>query len=263
MTSKFSVPDLGIPPILTGPPEGVEGYYQLERLERRVGGRTLARHSVEGSLWYRLLGLHWTAFSRTFHFDGPDHVRLAQSLRSELLGLGLASSKAALDLLLVGYYSPAYAVIRHMMESWCACRYVEKWPEKADAYYAPMSGQSEAPERPPVKNMLHRLKQHASDERDVQLFNRAYMSWQAMSNGSHPSGVGIVQTHGPAGDRGVIGATYHPALWADGIRHGLHAAFLLVHETGRLQRQGKEWEDEVARLGQRTVQLLTTRPYAP
>jgi hypothetical protein len=125
---------LGDPPILVGPEDIIGGYYRLERLEREVGMRALVDHQAEVGIWYRLLTQQSEALARGFRFDGTEEKRRAQGLRSQLIALSLTTSRAALDMLIAGYYSIAYAAIRHMIESWSISRFVEVWPHEATSF---------------------------------------------------------------------------------------------------------------------------------
>lgn len=254
---EFAFPNLGAHPLLFGPPPLVDGYYQLEEAERHQGMNTITSHGKEVAVWYRLLSLHQEALLRGFHFDCPREQLEAHGLQMQLLGLGLTSSKAALDLLLVGYYSIGYAAIRHMIESWLFCRYVGSWPKTAQSFYAPKDGSERSPGRPPTRNIAERLA--AQHPEGAELFKNTFRSWEAMSNGSHPSGIGIVQVHGERDGRAVLGATYNPNMWQDGISHGLPAAWLLIHELGILESQGPTWEADVVAIGQRLDQAAVTR----
>lgn len=188
----FSLPDLGAHPLLLGPPELVEGYHTLEAAERNIGAITLDQYVRAVEVWYRLLTLHNRAYLRGFPpISGSPKERIAWELRSELLTLGVASSKAALDLLLGGYYSPAYATIRHMIETVLVCRYVESWPNVAAAFYRADQGLPQPPP-PRAPTMIRDLKKRYPAEK--KLFEQLYRAWKNMSDGSHPSGIGILQT---------------------------------------------------------------------
>jgi hypothetical protein len=104
-----------------------------------------------------------------------------------------------------------------------------------------------------MQELIANMRKQSVDQRDRELFDRAYDGWKGMSVGSHPSGTGIVQTIGDSPERGMLGAVYDPELWDAGIRNGLTAAFLLAHETGRLNPQGSGWEREMVDLGVMSV----------
>lgn len=240
------VPDLGPVALLSGPLEVVEGYYELEQYARRQRQDTLTRHQADVELWYRLLTLHCVAFRRGFNFTCPDEELAAYQARMQMLALGVSYSKAALDMLLVGYYSVAFGLIRHLIETWLISRYLEGYPDRAAAYY------QQDPEKPilheptNMQNVVARLKEKFREQKA--LFEQAHRAWKNMSKGSHPSGVGIAQTRGEQSGVGVLGSAYQPDLCRVGLSSGLFGAYFLVHETGRLRSQPEAWLAEVRRL---------------
>lgn len=246
----FEIPDLGCPPLNLGPPDLVEGYHALERMERTVGMGVIGEHAELVNVWYGFLTLYFRAYMSGLRpATGSREERTAWDLRSELLALGITSSKSALDLLLAGYYSPAYAVIRHMIETVVTCRYVENWPKEAAAFYRPESETLQHPPRPKSQMMISKLKRRYPDEKLV--FNGLYRAWSNMSDGSHPSGIGIVQTRDLESDAGILGATYHPAMFRDGVRPGLITSLLLLREVERLRPPNADWNGRLDALSKR------------
>ncbi|HEV2123760.1 MAG TPA: hypothetical protein VGW38_13430, partial [Chloroflexota bacterium] len=244
---EFHVPEFGDWPLLHGPSNIVDGYYRLETLERNWASEALSRHRNKATVWYWLISLHSRAMLSGFNFDCSKEELLSHTLRMQLLGLGLVSSKAALDTLLAGYYSVAYATIGHMIESALLCRYAEEFPQAARRFYRSRPGEPSSP-RPRPMTVVSKLKGRYKKTRrmkDHTLVEDARRGWEAMSDGSHPSGIGIVQTLGERDGLGVLGATYHAELAEAGFRNGLTAAMLLVVDTGRLESQGEECETEL------------------
>lgn len=238
-------PSLGRKPMLPGPESAYRGYYELEAIERHVAATTLAQHRDEVDLWYRLLTLHRTALDKEFRYDSREDEWMARSLCAQLIVLALAHSKAALDLLIVGYYSIAFAAIRHIIESWLYCQYVNVMPAEAAAFYAPAGGEDPTHQRK-VKTVVAQLKKRARDKAEAEVFQQAYGSWEIMSSGSHPSGIGIIQTVASSGKHGVLGPTYSPSLARDGLHHGLGAVMVMVHEAADFMQLEPTWKNRLA-----------------
>ena len=260
-SGDFEIPDLGTTPLIFGPPDVVEGYHILEAMERNLKLEPFNRHPDSVVLWYRLLTLLHRAFAEGFEgADAPDEEVDAFQVRAELLALGLTSSKAGLDLLLAGYYSPAYATIRHMIETVLFCRFIDMSPEKAGAFSASDTDPGKTKiRRPKARTVVAKLKQGYPNERSW--FQCLYSAWENMSDGSHPSGIGIVQTRDLEGGGGVLGATYHPALFLDGMRTGLVAVCCLAEESDRLQARSDAWRNTLQTLKvQMNSQLATLVP---
>lgn len=242
------------PPRLFAPADVVEGYQILERLERRATLEALHQNREAVALWYRALTLYRRALPGVRDFSDlgdSDPRRTARQLQSQLLGLGISSAKAALDMLLTGYYSIAFAAIRHMLESFAQILFVDANPAQARRWYAGEAGGAEQPDPPSMKIMVQDIKAY----RELQtmngrnLFDWLYHSWRLMSKGAHPSGAGIRQTESDRDDFFVFGATYHPELCLLGFDHGLFAvAALLPLALNSERTQDEAWNAEWTRL---------------
>src|SRR5688500_13416871 len=95
-------------PLLSGPPDVEEGYYDLEEHERNQMWEAMRRHADAVALWYRALTQYRRAMLGGWHFEDDQlgSVELAaRGLRMQLLGLGVSAAKSSLDDLLAGYYS--------------------------------------------------------------------------------------------------------------------------------------------------------------
>lgn len=250
----YTVPDLGTWPLLRGPFDAVEGYYELERQERAIALDAVTAHVADAALWYRLLSLHRRAFLGGFDFTGAveglecqsrRRILRALGLRMELLGLSLSYSKAALDMLLIGSYGVAFAAIRHVIETFLFCRWVGANPDNAAPFYVPLSGEkvSVVPRVPTVKEKLKKWSPH-----DALAYEVMYRSWKMMSSGGHPSAFGIGQVRDEPTKSRVVGATYHPEMGGDGFDHGPPAALAVVMEIEALQPQSRAWSGELQTL---------------
>jgi hypothetical protein len=237
-------PPNSMPPLLFGPDEVTQGYYELEALERGNTRETLRRHPETVALWYRALTLYMQGVRGTL--DLSDKVQthtdlMALNLQGQLLGLGISSSKAALDMLLAGYYSVAYAAIRHMLESFVQYLYVATEPDEAKRWYdqpAAVKGQMKTPG---CRQMVDRIKQD-SDLISPDFIEQVYDAWGAMCKGAHPTGEGLYQLVGvEEGSSFTIGPTYDRNLYLIGFRQGLFAITNLLHALQALKEQPAEW----------------------
>ncbi len=95
-------------PLVRDPAATTLGYYALDEASRGNAFDTLSNHQRESILWYRALTLHLEAQRGRWDplpGDGTKKVRRARTVQIDLLALSLCSSKTALDMILVGYYS--------------------------------------------------------------------------------------------------------------------------------------------------------------
>ena len=202
-------------PLVFGSPATTRAYYALEEAGRSNAVETLSHHQMESTLWYRALTLHlelqdgkWTPLP-----SRDDDDRRARNTQIDLLALGLCSSKAALDMVLAGYYSIAWAAIRHCIETSIHCQYLLHFPASYRLWYSPDD------DPPSCKQMVEQIaKQHKHDEdpvirQYVEMLQGCRKVWRLMSAGSHPTGHGLVQLQDPD----------HPEqrFWGSNYRHDL------------------------------------------
>lgn len=238
------------PPLLTGSPEVEEGYYDLEEHERNQSWVALRAHNYEFSLWSRALTLYRRAMLGTWHFQNaePGTVELTSlGLRMQLLGLGVCAAKSSFDDLIAGYYSQAFAGIRHLLETFVQCMYVDFHPDQALLWYEQEGGVAAQVDPPSMKTMCQALKAEPtlSGTNVRLLLDKVYNSWQLMSKGAHPSGVGILQTRQPDTGMGLIGATYREDLCLAGLDHGLFVLGSLIPRALRMTKPTiGAWSDE-------------------
>ena len=120
MTSIDSGQPRACKPVLNAPPEVVAGYRTLHLEEARYTGIALQCVPAEIAVWHRYL----TLFNKTMRREhislsgNQDDTHTSWGLRLSLASAAVASAKLTLDATLTGYYSQAFALIRHMLETW-------------------------------------------------------------------------------------------------------------------------------------------------
>jgi hypothetical protein len=239
-------------PLLAGSPEIEEGYYDLEEHERNQMHVAMQAHQDAVALWYRSLTLYRRAMLGEWEFAGaePGTVELAaMGLRMQLLGLGVSAAKSSLDDLLAGYYSQAFGGIRHMLETFVQCLYVSFNPDESEYWYEQAGGIEAQVDPPSMKQMCQAIQAEPEFKfTGVPGFmDKVYNSWQLMSKGAHPSGVGIRQSVGEDETKHQIGATYRPDLCLAGLDIGLFAVATLLPQALRMVKPeigawSGEWE---------------------
>jgi hypothetical protein len=224
------------PPLLYGPEDVVEGYYDLEVHERNQTFQTLPKHKDAVELWYRALTLYRRAILGRWEFteaEANTPELTSAGLQLQLLGLGVSSMKAALDMLLAGYYSVAFGVIRHMLETFVQCIYARFEPDEARLWYEQEGGIGAQKDPPGMLAMCQAIQAvpEVKGTRLHELIDDTYGAWRLMSKGAHPSGVGIRQTEGESEGKFIIGASYRPDLCLAGFDIGLFAVSLLLPQA--------------------------------
>lgn len=206
-------------PLVYGPAPTTLGYYALEEASRENALRTMSGHQRETALWYRALTLHlqaqdgnWTPLPT----PKGEQFHHAQTAQIDLLALGLCSSKAALDLILAGYYSIAWAAIRHCAEVTIHCQYLAHFPSTYWLWYA----RDDEKQKPPkCRQMVDQLKKEhksnhgSSGQAYADFLESTYKLWHLMSAGSHPTGEGLTELQDME-ERG-------PRYWGSNYRYDL------------------------------------------
>lgn len=231
-------------PFLYGPDDVTEGYYELEIRERGVTRQSLHAHRTAVELWYRCLTLYRRSMMDSWTYpgeDGTDNELAAWGLQSQLLGLGVSSAKGGLDVLLAGYYSLAFAAIRHMVETIIQHLYITERPLTAANWYQVDPGHEARQKRTSFFEMVQVIKKSACLAVPDGIVENLYVSWKLMSKGSHPSGEGIVQTLGPRPDQFVFGPNYNFELAFMGFEHGLSALVALVRFSSSSRALDERW----------------------
>lgn len=231
-----------------------EGYYLLERDERTAMRDALARHTEEVTFWYGLLSNH----RRTLEgMSSPHPGDIAFVARRQILSLGLASSKAALDALLAGYYSVGYSSIRHMSECWFLSRYLECHPEMNAGLYArqPGSKNVKIPEAYELIKAVEKCNHPLAPTATARFMRKI---WINMSKGAHVTGEGIVQTASNEDGVAHLGATYVPEMAVAGFAYGIQVGYYLVREALWRMRGESDEAAEVARDLRRALDSVIT-----
>ena len=237
------------PPLLEGPPEAEEGYYDLEEHERNQSWVALEAHKDAAALWYRALTLYRRAMLGKWEFTAePGTVELtASGLQMQLLGLEVSAAKSSLDDLLAGYYSQAFGGVRHMLEAFVQCLYVRFNSDEAYRWYEQEGGIAAQEDPPSMKQMCQSINAEPGFKGTgvPGFMDKVYSAWQLMGKGAHPSDVGILQTAGEGETNHLIGATYRPDLCLAGFDIGLFAVGTLLPQALRMAKlQLGPWSDE-------------------
>ena len=234
--------------------DGTEEHRRLKALheqEARYTEFALREMPDAVALWYRYLTLYDKALRREHEspstFD--DHHRAWDS-RLRLASTAAATSKLALDAALAGYYSQAFALLRHMLETWQQMVYVRINPAAAQQWYSP-DGKRQ-PTEPLQSTIVNKLRKYGKQDRELG-HNAAEIERQItyLHKGAHPSGLAAAQVE--TGKPGFLqlGANYDRRFLGHVMSKGIVAQALLVKEltasvpvmrlglpsSGRLQMQ--------------------------
>lgn len=224
-------------PLPKGAPQWTQGYRAIDLSEQRVIEYALEHLGDYAELWYRLLDLYVQGLRGVAVVD-DERAQLSWEARSQLLGLALGNSKAALDMVLSGYYSACYSLIRHLLETWEHVAYIRVEPASAKAWYEQEDERSQwqfEPKDTTRRKRLGREKTTKGVLKNVVDFTTK------MHKGAHPTGEGLVQTMAEGAGRYVLGSTYRRSMALLALDAGIFANLLLLSELAQLKPQNENW----------------------
>ncbi len=241
----YSTPDRSLP----GQPEALTvGYGGEELRETAIREVTLREHSPAVSEWLFALHLFAVAFDPEREYNaadwGDDRVtRGASELRLQFLALAGRAAKPALDLLVAGYYTETWSLLRTMLELWARSVYIRIKPEEFVRWYEadlePMS--VELHRREPNWGEIASIIRRFGADKDRAIFEEALLRWQLLNMGSKPSGEGITQIHQQSSSIVSYSTEYHPVLCEHTLSHGVFVQRVILGELASLGPHPQEW----------------------
>lgn len=230
----------------------IRAYNLLELAERGAREAAQSRHPEAIRLWLQCITLFHSAFSKEYSFEPIEdpESRRSVSVRLDLLGLAGSTAKPALDNLWTGYYSPAYGMLRGLLETWRRSVFVRLSPAEALPYFElpeespigedglPRKGRGGAPS---LEKIEAAFASHGT-ERERKTLLEINAGITHMHPGAHPSAEGMLQVLGEQdSDERHFGPTYRRSLCAFGFRWGLLAQLCLLDEVARTVDQDSAW----------------------
>ena len=227
----------------------VEGYNHLESAEHIFARRVNETYEQPVGLWYEALNIYRLAMQGQQVTRKDIDPRIVQ-LRMQLQAQGVASAKAALDMLSVGYYNVAFAAIRQLMDIHIQCSYLLIRPEDARFWATALDDTSIVANPPSCRSMVTDLKRFATrNGEDIRFptdvsWQHLYDRWSALGS----------WTFAPAMDAEVSAFSGRSATAESGPRHEsarvqmgffyglvtLDSLFTMLADDGRLTGEGRD-----------------------
>lgn len=234
-------------------PEGVvslvEGYNHLESAEHIFARRVNDTCARPIRLWYEALNIYRLAM-QSQQVTRKDIDPRIVPLRIQLQAQGVASAKAALDMLSVGYYNVAFAAIRQLMDIHIQCYYLLIRPEDARFWATALDDASIVANPPSCRSMVTDLKRFAArNGDDVQFPTEAswqhlYDRWNALGSWTFaPAMEAEVGAFSGRSSTVESGPRHDSALVQMGFFYGLvtlDSLFAMLSEDGRLTGEGRD-----------------------
>jgi hypothetical protein len=232
-------------PVLSAPERVVAGYRTLHLQEAKYTGIALREMSAGIEVWHRYL----TLLDQTLRgehdslSEGLDDAHVAWTLRLALAGAAAATAKMALDAALAWYYSQAYALIRHLLETWLQMLYIRLNNHAAWQWF----GTETRPEaqEPSQNTIINGIKRRGKG--DWRLLNNLKIveeKLRALNSGAHPSALILAQLDtGKPGFR-QLGANFNTDLLRYTLSIGTVALAMLLFELTESVPVDAAWWDE-------------------
>lgn len=241
---------LACKPMLSGPSNLIAGYEAFHDQEGRYTQIALREMPDAAAIWYRYL----TLFDHTLRgeLESPslelDDKHRAWDLRLRLASVACATAKLALDAALAGYYSQAFALLRHMLETWQQMVYVRFNPIAAELWFSP-DGVKPARE-PGTSTIVNKLRGYAKG--DMELANNVAIvekQIRHLHKGAHPSAMVVGQAAAKEPGWLYLGAKFDRRYLANVTSNGTLAMALLLHEIAHSVPVDDAWREEFNAIG--------------
>jgi hypothetical protein len=232
-------------PVLNAPMDVIAGYRTLHLQEAKYTGIALAQMPAEIAVWHRYL----TLFDRTMRREhispsvNQDDARTAWGLRLSLVSASAASAKLTLDAALAGYCSQAYALIRHMLETWLQMTYLRLNERAAQLWFSPDGVRN--PQQPNQNTITKGIRRFGkTDPVVLHNLNTVEKEISDLNKGARPTVLAVRQTNTPDPEQRQLGANFDPELFRRTWSIGTIALALLLQEIIQIVEVDMDWWSE-------------------
>lgn len=218
------------------------GYLALEREERRYTAWAIARHADLVVVWYRYLNLLKAGVDNIDDTVPHPGFTTRTQMAFQFIAATAGSVKLILDAGLAGYYAQAYALVRHVFETWLRLEYITLRPEMADTWFIGPKGQEP---QPPSERTIHtyvRRNTYGEHRRAVGMVLDKLPSFSKMA---HPSEHLMQQTVGARVGQFNVGANYDPELCVGVLHEGASGLRFILSALHVIAPQPAGWRDEL------------------
>jgi hypothetical protein len=246
-------------PVLPVAPAVFAGYRALHTQEAKYTEKALREVPAEVAVWYRYLSL----FDRTLRrehespFDLDSDAHVAFWMRLSFMSAAAGTAKLALDAALAGYYSQAFALIRHLLETWLQMVYVRLNNRAAPRWFS--SDGIKEPQQPNPNTVINGIKRLGKKEKGL-LHNVEEVErlLQRLNKGAHPSALAVTQTETDNPEFRQLAANYDYELFRETWSTGTVAIAMLLHEIASTVTADEVWWDEFASIRDDRIRCFGT-----
>jgi hypothetical protein len=242
---------LAYKPILAGPQNAVRGYVVLHNQESKHVDIALQEMPNDAIAWYLCLTLMDDAIRREHESPepGPSAGWYSWNFRLQLLATAIATSKSGLDAVLAGYYSQAYALQRHLLETWRLLAFSRTHPAEVHRWYPNIDGsKNHPPNESKVMSSLYKLAKKNHDSTLVTNLDAVDNLIKQCNDGAHPSYLVVAQSRTENTGHSQMASGYQKDLAATTMNNGIAATMLVLSEAIHLIPLEPEWKVQYGEL---------------
>ena len=164
----------------------------------------------------------------------------ALQLQSRLFALTGGTGKLLLDAACAGLYYQAYALCRHLAESWITIAYVLARPDMAIRWFDERS--DDPSHEPPKKStMRNEIRKNARTKHMIEVLEMVHSNIGRYDELSHPGPKTLEQTMTPQENRIQVGGHFNRRLAIGALHEGAGAFRILLEVWREIVPQSEEW----------------------
>lgn len=222
--------------VLPSPPDVISGYQHLHTHEEMFNRKAIEAMPDAVANWYGYLALYVAMLKRDYECpDGEDkQACTARMLRLHFSVAACGTSKIVLELVLAGHYAQAYALLRHMFETWLQIVYLRLDPSVANHWMGKVDDAHL--HEPSYGRVLRRVQTLTKNLHQGEKTNVATVEAKInqLNKGAHPSRLLVAQVRGDEPGVAWLGGNLDLDRLKEALDLGTLATALLIHETRRL-----------------------------
>jgi hypothetical protein len=235
--------------VLPATEEVIAGYRTLHTQEEIFNRKAIETMPDAVRNWYRHLTLYDRVLRRKYEWpkEEPDDEYWSWKARLSLAIVAASTAKLVLDASLAGYYSQAYGMLRHMVETWEQMVYLRlnEEPGIGLRWFSPDGAQpARVPKQESIRKALRRFSKARNLPWIVHNLDAIEGLLDRLHKGAHPGSFTMVQASSETPGRLQLGAKLDPELLGDCLSLGTAAMALLLCEIEWLFPDSSTWQDE-------------------
>jgi hypothetical protein len=235
--------------VLPSSDEVIAGYRTLHTQEEIYNRKAIEAMPDAVKNWYGHLTLYDRVMRREYEWPKtePDDDYWSWKARLNLAIVAESTAKLVLDASLAGYYSQAYGMLRHMVETWEQMVYLRliEEPGTGMRWFTPNGIQpARVPKQDTIRKALRKIAKAGKLPWLTHNLNAIEAMVERLNKGAHPGSFTMVQASTEMPGFQQLGAKFDRELLGDCLSLGTAAMALLLCEIEWLFPDSSMWQDE-------------------